>query len=165
MKIHIKPVINRDFLNCNHFILTNRHNSEIINFRHNLNFSLISLRNTLFHIVFPKHNLDYPPVSLRNARFHVIFPKHNLNFSPFSLRNTWFHVISMGKHKHKHKTVQWVWNGLKKITKARYILRFSQISTVGILYWKISYCKFSILLVLYQLNWYKRLNFDTIFFI
>jgi len=96
MKIHIKPVINRDFLNWNHFLLTNRHNSEIIDFRHNLNFSLISLRNTLFHIV---------------------FPKHNLNFSPFSLRNTRFHVTSMGKHK--HKTVQWVSNGLKKITKAK----------------------------------------------
>jgi hypothetical protein len=117
MKIQMKTVINWDFLNCNCFILTNRHNSEIINFRYNLNFSLVSLRNTPFHIVFPKHNLDFPMVSLRNTWFHVIFPKHNVDFSPVSLRNTQFHVVSMGKLK--HKMVQWVWNSLKLITKAK----------------------------------------------
>ncbi len=145
---------------------TNRHNSEIITFRHNLNFSLVSLRNARFHIGFPKHNLDFLLVSLKNTWFHIVFPKHNLDFPPVSLRNTRFHVILMGKHK--HKTVQWVWNSLKLITKAKknqYIWRFSQNSTVGILYWKMSYCMFSILSVLYRLNQYMQLNFDMIFFI
>ncbi len=83
MKIQTKTVINQDFSNCNHFISTNRHNSEIIDFRHSLDFSLVSLRNTQFHAVFPKHNLDFLPVSLRSTQFHV---------------------ISMGKQE--HKTVQ-----------------------------------------------------------
>jgi len=52
MKIWMKTVINWDFLNCNRFKLTNWHNSEIINFRHNLDFSPISQRNTWFHISF-----------------------------------------------------------------------------------------------------------------
>jgi hypothetical protein len=72
MKIRMKTVINRDFLFCNRFILTNRYDSEIIDFRHNLKFSPVSLRNTQFHVVFPKHNLNFPPVSLRNTQFHVI---------------------------------------------------------------------------------------------
>ncbi len=160
----MKTVINPDFSNCNCFVSTNRHNYEIINFRHNLDFSLFSLRNTQFHIIFPKYNLNFPPVSLRNTQFHIIFPKHNLNFSSVSLRNTWFHVISMGNHE--HKTVQWVWNSLKPITKAKkqYILMFSWNSIIGTLYPKMSYCKFLILSILYQLNGYKWLNFDTIFF-
>jgi hypothetical protein len=75
---------------------------------------------------------------MRNSQFHVIFPKHNLNFSPVSLRNTQFHVISMGKHK--HEMVQLVWKGLKLITKEKkqYIWRFSRNSTGGVLYKK--YC-------------------------
>ncbi len=48
---------------------------------------------------------------------------------------------------HKHKMVQWVWNGLKLITKAKnyYILIYIEISrnsTVGILYWKIDIVSF-----------------------
>jgi len=64
MKIQMKTVINQDFSFCNHFISTNRYDSEIIYFRHNLDFSPISLRNTQFHFVFPKHNLNFPTVSL-----------------------------------------------------------------------------------------------------
>ncbi len=50
MKIWMKTVINRDFSNCNCFLLTNRHNSEIIDLRRYLNFSLVSLRNARFLI-------------------------------------------------------------------------------------------------------------------
>ncbi len=114
-------VINRDFSNCNSFISINRHNYEIINFRHNLYFSLVSLRNTLFHVVFPKHNLNFSPVPLRNLCFMLF---------------QWV--------KHEHKMIQWVWNSLKPITKAKKRLYFniSQNDTAGILYWKIWYLKF-----------------------
>jgi hypothetical protein len=74
--MQMETVIKQDFSFCNHFILTNRHNPEIIDFvsdyTHNLDFSQVSLRNTWFHVIFPKHNLDFPPVSLRNTQFHVI---------------------------------------------------------------------------------------------
>jgi hypothetical protein len=128
MKIQMKTVINWDFSNCNCFISTNGHNYEIIDFRHNLNFLLVSLKNTWFHIIFPKHNLDFPLFSLRITWSHIIFQKHKLDFSPVSLRNTRFHVVSLGIHK--HKMVQWVWNGLKLITEAKndYILIYLKIA-------------------------------------
>jgi len=141
MIIQMKTVINWDFSNCNHFILTNQHNSKIIDSRHSLNFSPISQRNTQFHISFPKHNLNFPLASLRNTWFHIIFWKHNLNFSLVSLRNTQFHVVSMGKHG--HKMVQWIC--LKPIKKKiHYISRFSWNSMVGILCHKILYRQFLI---------------------
>jgi hypothetical protein len=46
----METVINQDFSFCNHFISTNRHNPEIIDFvsdyTHNLDFLQVLLRNT-----------------------------------------------------------------------------------------------------------------------
>jgi hypothetical protein len=53
--MQMETVINQDFSFCNHFILTNRHNPEIIDFvsdyTHNLDFLQVSLRNTWFHVI------------------------------------------------------------------------------------------------------------------
>ncbi len=142
MKIWLKMVINWDFSISNTLF-------HIIFPKHNLNFPPISLRNTRFHIVFPKQNLNFPPVSLRNTRFHIIFPKHNLDFPPVSLRNTLFHVVSLGKHK--HKMVQWVWNGLKLIKEEK-IDTFWYFFEIAPMVFCIA--KVFDMSVLYRFNWY-----------
>jgi hypothetical protein len=51
MKMQMEMVINQDFSFCNRFKSTNRYDYEIIDFRHNLDFSPVSLRNTQFHVI------------------------------------------------------------------------------------------------------------------
>ena len=107
--MQMQTVLNRDFSICIHFLLTNRHDSEIIDFRQYLDFLPISQRNTRFHIIFPKHNLNFPPVSLRNTQFHMVFPKHNLDFPQLSQRSTRFHVVTMGKTRAQNSTMGLKW--------------------------------------------------------
>jgi len=93
LKMWMWTVINQDFSNCNHCILT-----DII-----LRI-LISPRISWF----PKHNLNFLPVSLRNTWFHVIFP------NAISLKkhktvkwvNKWFETDSWSK-KQLHFNISW----------------------------------------------------------